>query len=131
VFLAADEEGSDMGMERVVTFAGAAPEWPAVAQALAGRGWAVEMRMIDGQLAFPDEQPGGGWREIRVGAQGAMVTVRRQERQVAVVAWGNADERQRRLWLQLTWAFAQAGAGQVQLEEGPVDAEVFLARQLG
>src|SRR5882672_4369076 len=100
-----------MGMERIVSFSGTPPTWQAVARVLSERGWAVEMRMIDNELAFPDEQPPENWREIRVGASGAMVTVRRREREVALVAWGNADENQRQLWQRLAWAFAHAGAG--------------------
>ena len=112
----------------VVTFAGESPAWPPVARLLAERGWAVEMRMIDGELAFPDEEPGETWREIRVGAQGAMVSVRRRDREVAVVAWGNAEGAQRLLWQRLAWAFAQAGGGTVQTESGPLGAEGFLAQ---
>ena len=59
-----------MGQERVVTFAGrigarrgrASAELLTVLR-LPGR----SMRMIDGELAFPDEQPPESWAELRVG----------------------------------------------------------------
>lgn len=119
-----------MGMDLQVVFPAAAPGWPAVAERLATRGLAVQMRMIDGELAFPDEAPPDGWRELRVAADGHMVTVRRSEAGVALVVWGNADAAQRRLWHALAWAFAATAAGQVHTEQGALDAETF-ARQVG
>jgi hypothetical protein len=120
-----------MGVQLSVDFAeGPTPAWPAVAEVLARHGWPVQMRMIDGELAFPDEQPPEGWREIRVAAGGAMVTVRRGEHDVTLVAWGNADEAQRRLWQVLAWAFAQAGGGLVRGDEGALPAAEFAARCL-
>ncbi len=115
-----------MGVELVVTFRERQPPaWPAVAELLARHGWPVQMRMIDGELAFPDEQPPEGWREVRVAAGGAMVTVRRGEHEVRLVAWGNADDAQRRLWQALAWAFAAAGDGLVRSEQGEEDAATF------
>src|SRR5438067_2372044 len=106
-----------MGVELNVAFPGrAVPAWPGVAELLARQGWPVQMRMIDGELAFPDEQPPDTWREIRVAAGGAMITARRGEHEVRLVAWGNADEAQRRLWQALAWAFAIAGGGLVQTD---------------
>ena len=102
-----------MGVEQRVAFPGEPPAWPAVARALAESGCPVEMRMIDGELAFPDEQPPDGWRELRVGAGGAMVTVHRGQGEVVLVAWGNADPAQQRLWHALAEAFARAGQGRV------------------
>jgi hypothetical protein len=115
-----------MGVELNVTFPGRpVPAWPVVAKLLAGRGSAVQMRMIDGELAFPDEQPPEDWREIRVAAGGTMVTIRRSGQEVRLVAWGNADENQRRLWQLLAWAFAQAGDGLVRTEEGDLTPAAF------
>jgi hypothetical protein len=119
-----------MGVELSVTFAAGPPGWPAVAEVLAKHGSPVQMRMIDGELAFPDEQPPEGWREIRVAAGGAMVTIRRGDQEVRLVAWGNADDAQRRLWHLLAWAFAQAGNGQVRMDESSLDAIAF-ARKVG
>jgi hypothetical protein len=103
-----------MGMQKRVVFPSEPPAWPAVVALLAEARCAVEMRMIDGELAFPDEQPPEGWREIRVAASGAMVTVRRGPNEVVLVAWGNADAAQERLWHALAEAFTRAGQGQSQ-----------------
>src|SRR5688572_22581968 len=95
-----------MGMERRVPLTGGGPAWAAVADAVAKAGYPVQMRMIDGELAFPDEAPPDGWRELRVAHGGAMITVRRGAGEVVLVAWGNADEDQLRLWEALAEAFA-------------------------
>ena len=115
-----------MGMDLRVEFDGnEPPPWPAVAAVLQPHGWAVTMRMIDNELSFPDEMPPDSWRELRVGADGAMVTIRRTANGVAIVAWGNADAAQRRLWHRLAWAFASAGAGRVVTDEGTRTPEEF------
>jgi hypothetical protein len=117
-----------MGMDQTVVFPGATPAWPAVAELLGRKGWPVQMRMIDQELAFPDEAPPQAWKEIRVGAAGGMVTVRRQPDRVVLVVWGNADRGQRALWNALAWAWAEAGAGLVQTPEGPLTAEEFAGK---
>jgi hypothetical protein len=118
-----------MGMDQKVTFTGRTPPgWADVAGLLASRGWAVQMRMIDGQLAFPDEVPSEDWKELRVGVPGGMVTIRRQPDEVLLVTWGNADRAGRELWNALAWAWAAAGQGLVQTPEGPVDAASFAAK---
>ena len=104
-----------MGMETRVTFPGDVPAWPTVAAALANKNCPVEMRMIDGELSFPDESPPEGWRELRVAHAGAMVTIRRGPSEIVLVAWGNADAAQQRLWRALAEAFAESGP------ERPVD----------
>jgi hypothetical protein len=91
-------------MERRAPYA----DWAKVNDELARAGFAVEMRMIDGELAFPDEQPPQSWRELRVAHGGAMVTIRRGVGEVVLIAWGNADEAQRRLWEALAQAFTLA-----------------------
>ena len=114
-----------MGMDQTITLA-AAPAWSAVRELLARSGLAVQMRMIDGQLAFPDEEPSETWRELRVAvAGGAMVTVRREPDGVRCVTWGNADEAARQAWNALAWAFAEAGGGRVQTPQGPLDAATY------
>ena len=115
-----------MGMDLRVSFGETQlPSWPTVVAAMAARGWAVSMRMIDNELAFPDETPPETWRELRVGADGAMVTIRRAKDGVALVAWGNADAAQRRLWHRLAWAFASAGDGVILTDAGTQTAEEF------
>ncbi len=88
-----------MGMEHKVEFGPrGCPAWSDVAATLAARGFPVEMRMIDGQLAFPDETPPEDWRELRVSTSGGMITIRRDAGGVTVVTWSNADEAMRKAW---------------------------------
>jgi hypothetical protein len=54
--------------------------------------------MIDGELALPDETPPHDWREIRIGAPGGMVTLRRETDGITLVIWGNADDQLRQDW---------------------------------
>jgi hypothetical protein len=103
-----------MGMERVVSFAeGAVPSWPSIAETLVRRGLAVQMRMIDNELAFPDEQPRENWRELRIGTTHGMITIRREGEQLRVIVWGNATADLQDDWQKLTAAVAGAGKGQV------------------
>src|SRR5262245_34443397 len=115
-----------MGMEQKVTFAaGPAPAWPEVAELLAGHGFPAQVRMIDGELAFPDEAPPEGWRELRLSTPQGMVTVRREADGVNLVTWGNADTAMRQAWNALAWAWAEAGSGQVVTPEGPRGPAAF------
>jgi hypothetical protein len=117
-----------MGMDQTVSFAGAGPDWAAVRDLLARSGYPVQMRMIDGQLAFPDEGPLEGWRELRVGTPGGMVTVRREPGQMVLVVWGNADATLRQAWNALAWALAEAGGGQVLTADGALSAADYRRR---
>ncbi len=115
-----------MGMDRRVTFAGGAvPAWSAVRQLLARHGFAAQTRMIDGQLAFPDEEPPEGWRELRVGTPQGMVTLRSEPDAVVCVTWGNADDTLRQAWNGLAWAWAEAGNGRLATPEGDRTAAEF------
>src|SRR5436309_14016692 len=103
-----------MGMEQVVTFApGSLPSWEAVSALLSARSFPLQVRMIDGELAFPDEQPPPSWRELRLGTPQGMVTLRREPDRVHLVIWGNADAGLRQAWNALAWACAEAGGGEV------------------
>ena len=115
-----------MGMDQSVTFAEEVPTWDTVQQLLAARGYPVQMRMIDGQLAFPDEAPPEAWRELRVGTSQGMVTLRRDGQRLLFVTWGDADVVMRQAWNALTWAFAAAGGGTIQTAEGPCELADFL-----
>ena len=117
-----------MGMEQAVMFPGEPPAWPAVATRLAGRGFPVQVRMIDGLPAFPDEEPPAAWRELRVGAGAGMVTLRRTPEGVACVAWGSAEGGLRRLWDAVAWALADAGGGRVVTADGRLAADEFARR---
>jgi hypothetical protein len=112
-----------MGMDQTVIFAGKAlPGWLAVRDLLQQHGFPVKVMMIDGQLAFPDELPSETWRDLRVGTPQGMVTVRREPDRIVFVTWGNADSALQQAWNALAWAWAEAGGGQVQTPQGPVDA---------
>ena len=108
-----------MGMEQSVVFpAGGVPRWEAIRDFLGGRGFPLQTRMIDGQLAFPDETPPEDWKELRVGTPNGMVTVRREGERLTFVTWGNADRGLIQAWNALVWAWAALGEGQVHSEQG-------------
>ena len=117
-----------MGMDQSVTFPDHIPMWEAVQKLLAGCGYPVQMRMIDGELAFPDEAPPEAWREVRVGTSQGMVTVRRDGQRLVFVTWGNADAAMRQAWNALTWAFAAAGGGQIETTNGTMNPAAFMQR---
>lgn len=102
-----------MGMERVITFHGAAPRWESLQQEFAASGLKVSIRMIDGLPAFPDEVPAEGWGEVRIGISGAMITLRLSPGKLSVMTWGNADEDQRREWEAVAQACARAAKGTI------------------
>ena len=81
-----------MGMEQRVLLGERPALWPAVAELLKGHNYPAQLRMIDGELAFPDEAPPEGWRELRLSTAAGMVTLRREGGEVILVVWGNADE---------------------------------------
>src|SRR5262245_48494409 len=115
-----------MGMQQTVRFpAGTTPSWPAVRDVLANARFPVQMRMIDGELAFPDEEPPEAWRELRLGTPQGMVTIRREAGRVDVVTWGNADAAMQQAWNAIAWAFAEAGSGHVETPNGLVSAAEF------
>jgi hypothetical protein len=116
-----------MGLEQTVTFAGETlPPWNEISDLLARRGFPVQVRMIDNELAFPDELPPETWRELRLGTPQGMVTLRREDRQVVVVTWGNADAGLLRAWNALAWALAEATGGCIQSPSGSLHAADFL-----
>jgi hypothetical protein len=115
-----------VGMDQSVTFSvGSTPAWPVVRDRLVALGYPVQVRMIDGELAFPDEEPPETWRELRIGVPDGMITLRRSAESVTFVTWGNAEGGLRQAWNALTWAFAEAGSGLVQTAQGPADAATF------
>lgn len=118
-----------MGMEQTVSFAGTTvPSFLAVRDFLGQRGFPLQMGLIDGQLAFPDELPDDGWRELRLRTPQGMVTVRRDGERLAFVTWGNADAAMRQAWNALVWAFAAVGGGQVETPQGMLDASTYRER---
>jgi hypothetical protein len=118
-----------MGMEQSVSFAGRTiPEYVGVRDFLGQRGFPLQMGMIDGQLAFPDELPGENWRELRLRTSQGMVTVRRGSERLAFVTWGNADAAMVQAWNALVWAFAEVGAGRIETAEGLLEARTYRER---
>ena len=109
-----------MGMVQTVTFpAGSPVSWPATRDILASHRFPVQVRMIDGELAFPDEELPENWRELRlVTPDGMVVTARRERDQLLLVVWGNADASLDQGWNAITWAFAEAGNGQIRTDDG-------------
>lgn len=118
-----------MGMEQTVSFTGKPiPSFAAVRDFLSQRGFPLQMGTIDGELAFPDEQPSDGWRELRLRTPQGMVTVRRAGERLAFVTWGNADAPMLQAWNALVWAFAEVGSGQVETPQGLLDAAAYQDR---
>jgi hypothetical protein len=77
------------------------------------------MRLVDGELCFPDQTPPDGWTELRVSIDKCMISLRREPGAFLVVAWSGADDAMLRAWNALTWAAAQAAGGVVESgEEG-------------
>jgi hypothetical protein len=63
---------------------------------------------------------------LRIGTAQGMVTVRRNGQRLVFVTWDNADAEMRQAWNALTWAFAEAGEGQIQTAAGASSARDFL-----
>jgi len=120
-----------MGMDQTVSFAEKpVPTWEAVSTFLSSKSYPIQMRMIDGQLAFPDEQPTDDWKELRVGTPQGMITIRRKGQRLDFVTWGNADEAMQKAWNALTWAFAEVGNGVVDGTGGLLSADQFRAKMI-
>jgi hypothetical protein len=116
--------------QRVEFGAAGCPLWAVVADLFARSNYPVQVRMIDGELAFPDEQPPDTWRELRLGTPGGMITVRRGTTGVETVTWGNADASLRQGWNALTWAFALCSEGTVVTADGKVAPEEYRRREV-
>jgi len=122
-----------MGLDRKVLLkSNPTPAWASWTTLLAQRQLSVQIRMIDGQLAFPDEIPDDTWQELRVGLPACMLTLRREPDGIRVVTWGNASPDALREWKMTIWAIAKAGEGEVESDSGPQSADEFAgAEQLG
>ena len=100
--------------------------WTVLIERLAGRGFAVQLRMIDGLPAFPDEDPPANWRELRAGTPAGMMTLRRTPTAVTVVTWGTADPALRAAANAFVWAVADVAGGRVETPAGLVTAADFV-----
>ena len=115
-----------MGMERTVIFPSkSVPAWTGVRDLLTAHHFPAQLRMIDGELSFPDELPPENWRDLRISTSQGMVTLRREVDRVLVVTWGNADSTLVQAWNAVTWAIAEAGEGKVLSADGPTSATAF------
>lgn len=85
-----------MGMENAIDYADQAPTWLTIKERLIAMGKSPQMRLIDNMPAFLDEDPEEGWREIRVTLGEGMITIRREQKRISVVVWGNATDSQLR-----------------------------------
>jgi hypothetical protein len=104
-----------MGMDQKVNFPPEqAPTWPALVEFCAKKNVPLQTRMIDGELAFPDETPPDNWREVRVGVSGGMITLRRDPDGITLVIWGNADADTREAWHAMAKALAELTGGSVR-----------------
>jgi hypothetical protein len=112
-----------MGMDQKVIFpTEKTPTWPALQSFFAAKDVALQLRMIDGELAFPDETPPDAWRELRIGTSSGMITLRRDPDGITLVTWGNADQAMRQAWNALTWGIAHLSGGSVN---GTMSADEF------
>src|SRR5437763_12363150 len=107
-----------MGVEQTVRLGEAALTWEGLRDFLGQRGYPLQLRMIDGELSFPDEVPPETWRELRVGTPQGMVTLRRGANAVTLVTWGNADAALLQAWNAMTWAGAAVRGGEVETAQG-------------
>ncbi len=78
-----------MGMEIEVNAAGIG--WDKISGAMAKFEPKGTIRMADGQLTFPDEEPATDWKELRIALPAGMVTIRRTITGVTLVTWGNVS----------------------------------------
>lgn len=102
-----------MGLTQTVTCPRGAPAWDSLREHLVKRGLTPQLRMIDGELSFPDETPGPEWRELRLALPQGMVTLRRAGDKLAFVVWGNADAALVAAWNALVQATAEFSGGEV------------------
>ncbi len=79
-----------MGMEMSISVPN--PDWPHICAALAQFSPKGSLRMADGQLTFPGEEPSPDWQELRVALPSGMVTLKRTKDGLDLITWGNISE---------------------------------------
>lgn len=115
-----------MGMDQSVLIKpGTLINFPLIRNYLATKGLALQMRMIDGELAFPDEEPSDLWKELRVAVGSDMVTIRKSDSRIQLIIWGNATPSLRQTWNALTLALARTHDGKIECPTGEVDPDRF------
>jgi hypothetical protein len=80
-----------MGQEIVIPTSKQSWSWEDFLEHCQRKNLSMEMRMIDGNLAFPDEKPEPDWREVRIATANGMITLRRELGAIRFVIWGNAS----------------------------------------
>jgi hypothetical protein len=68
------------------------PQWPEFLAKAATVGVALQLKMIDGLPAFPDETPEESWQELRISTANGMITLRKTADALDLITWGNADD---------------------------------------
>ena len=79
-----------MGMEIEVKVAGL--NWSKISGSMAKFEPKGTIRMADGQLTFPDEEPPTDWKELRTALPAGMVTIRKTPTGATLVTWGNVSQ---------------------------------------
>ena len=97
-----------MGIARKVSVAGAGPSWERIQKELQGLGETPALRMIDNLPAFPEEIPEAGWKELRLGLCGGMVTLRKAPGEWSCTIWGTGDPKLEWACEAVAWAIATA-----------------------
>lgn len=75
-----------MGME--VSLPGNHWTWPQIQNAMRSFDPPAVLKMADGLLVFPDEEPQPDWKELRLGFPSGMITLRRESGALKLVTWG-------------------------------------------
>lgn len=103
-----------MGMNQKIAFvAEKTPAWSALVEWLAARRCPIDLRMIDGELSYPDETPPENWREVRFGTPAGMITMRRDSEGITLVIWGNADDKLQTVTNEVAKAIAELTGGSI------------------
>lgn len=79
-----------MGME--LSILAPSLDWTRIRSALDQFAPKGSLRMADGQLTFPEEEPSPDWRELRVALPSGMVTLKRTKNGLDLITWGNISE---------------------------------------
>ncbi len=102
-----------MGMSILIEFPKSPPPWSMIKEGLFAKGVTPEMRMIDGELSYPDEEPPETWQELRISLSGGMISLRKGDHSLECVVWGNADPTLRENWRLLAEVCAEVGQGKI------------------
>lgn len=102
-----------MGMSIVIQYPDTPPSWSAIRQGLIEKGVTPLMRMINGELSYPDEDPPENWGELRISIGPGMISLRKGADTLECVVWGNADATLQEHWKLLADVCAVVGNGKI------------------